>query len=120
MTLAQGQYGGNRAPAVAPTNGGASVLSNMASGAFGMLTAGGLPAIQAAMDVAKDQPTQQNPTSTNNQSTGSKVFNLAPAGNAMQNNPFWVSQMGGGSSMPMVLLIGIFAIIGLIVWRSAK
>lgn len=120
MGATQGQYGGAQAGAISPMSGGAAVLSNLGTAAMGMLTGGGSVAIQAAMEASKDQPTQQNPTSTATQKTGNKVFNLQPAANAMNNNPFWSQMLGtgpggsGGLMLPLVLvavLVGFFLIL---------
>jgi hypothetical protein len=111
--MALTQYGGARAPAVEPQSGGAAVFSNMASGAFGMLTAGGLPAIQAAMDVAKEGTTTQTAGGgTNTNSFGSKVFNAPGAGDGMAANSFWqatVKQSANGSTM---ILLAVLVVAG--------
>lgn len=110
MALSQGQYGGQLAEG-ATNAGGTALLSNLASGAFGMLSGGGTVAIQAALEASKDTPTTQAPSSSQgSQSTGSKVFNLGPASNAMANNPYWQQVTGtGGSGMllPILLLVGL-------------
>lgn len=112
MTL-QGQYGGALAPAVSPKNGGASVLSNLGSAALGMFTGGAGALVGVAAEAVKDTPTTQNPTSTNTQSTGSKVFNLAPAQDALANNPFWLAEKSGGALLPVLLILGG---LGVMVW----
>lgn len=117
-TYSPTQYGGARSPAVSG-NGGANVLSNLASGAFGMLSGGGPAAIQAALDVARDGSSTQAPVSTATQSTGSKVFNLSQSGTALNSNPFWANMFApaGGS----ILLVGLFAVAAFVLlWKFAK
>ncbi len=113
MTNTQTQYGEARAPAVSPSNGGASVLSNISSAAFGMLSAGGIPAIQAAMDVAKDGTTTQTAGGgTNSNSIGSKVFNSPGAGDGMAANSFWqstVKNSANGGVMMILLAVAVVA-----------
>lgn len=110
----QGQYGGAQAPAISPANGGSAVLSTLGTAAMGMLTGGGSVAIQAAMEASKDQPTQQNPTSTATQKTGNKIFNLQPATNAMQNNTFWGNALGVNGGGGSLVLFGVLGLVGLV------
>lgn len=122
MSLApdsQGQYGGQLTPAAPAGSGGTAVLENLGSAAMGMLTGGGSVAIKAAMDAAKDGTNiQAATTNTGAQSTGSKVFNLSPAGDAMNNNPFW-QQLTGTSTSMMPMLLG-FAFLGFVLWFVFK
>lgn len=115
----QGQYGGTQAPAVTSA-GGMALASNLGSAALGMLTGGGSLAIGEAMKAAGDSSTTvQTPTSNiGPQSTGSKVFNLAPAADAMNYNNFWASVTGNGpgSNLTPFLLIG-FAVLAFFIIR---
>lgn len=119
FTSTQTQYDGARAPAVAG-NGGASVLSNLASGAFGMLSAGGIPAISAAMDVAKEGTTTQTAGGgTNSQSTGSKSFGTPAGGDGIAANSFWQSTVKNTGSGSFNLYM-IFGLVALVAWLALR
>jgi hypothetical protein len=92
----------------------------MASGAFGMLSAGGIPAIQAAMDVAKEGTTSQTAGGgTNSNSIGSKVFNTPAGGDGISANAFWQSTVkNSGNGSVMIILLAVVAIAG--VWFFAR
>lgn len=114
--MALTQYGGARAPAVNPQSGGAAVFSSIASGAFGMLTAGGVPAIQAAMDVAKDGTTTQTASGgTNSNSIGGKVFGTPAGSDGIAANSFWQSTVRNSADGGVtVILLAVLVVAG--VW----
>lgn len=93
------------------------MATNLGSAALGMLSGGGSVAIQAAIEASKDTPTTQNPsTNIGPQTTGNKVFGTQPGADAMNANSFWSSMTGltgGGSTLPMVMLLGV---VGLVFW----
>jgi hypothetical protein len=116
------QYGNARAPAIPPSSGGAAVLSNLASGAFGMLSGGGLPAIQGALDLAKDGSTTQTADSGRNAVySGSKVFNTPAGGDGLTANSFWQSTIrsaaNGGS---MVWILAGAVVLGVVYFISRR
>lgn len=113
---AQGQYGGQTAPAVT-SGGGAALASNLGSAALGMLTGGGSAVIGEAMKAAGDSSTttQTTDATIGPQSTGSKVFNLQQTADAFANNDFWarVTNTGQGKSNTLLyIILGIIALGG--------
>jgi len=117
LSLNTGQYGGSRAPAVSPSQGGASVLSGLGSAAMGMLTGGGSVAIQAAIEASKDQPTTQAPSSNNYQTTGSKTIGSQPGQAALKYNDFWADNVTNTSNLPLYIALLVLGLVGFFVLR---
>lgn len=115
------QYGNARAPAGDPLQGGAAVLSNISNAAFGMLSGGGLPAIQSALDVAKEGTTTQTADSGRGSvSTGAKVFNTPAGGDGLAANSFWQSTLRTTANGGVMIWILAAAVVGGVLYFVAK
>lgn len=112
MALAQSQYGGDRAPAISPAAGGASVVSGLASAAFGMFTGGIGPAATELAKAAGDSSTTTiSPSVKTTQSTGSKVFNLPGASDAFAANDYWTKAVSGPGIVGIAVVVGLVLLI---------